>query len=152
MPLVGILVGSKTDMPFMADCEAALKALGVDFETNVMSAHRNPERVRDYAMNARSRGVEVIIAAAGGAAALPGAVKAYTSLPVIGVPLPTSELKGMDSLQAIAMLPPGTPVACMGIGAWGARNAAFLAAEILAARHTDISAAYEEHRKKQSAG
>ena len=152
MPLVGIVMGSKTDAPFIEECEAILKSLGVSFETHVMSAHRNPEKVRDYAVSARSKGIEVIIAAAGGAAALPGAVKAYTSLPVIGVPLPTSELKGMDSLQAIAMLPPGTPVACMGIGSWGARNAAYLAAEILAARHPDVSAAYEEHRKKQSQG
>ena len=152
MPLVTIVMGSKTDAPFMQETESILKSMGIDFETLAMSAHRNPERVRDLATNARSRGVEVIIAAAGGAAALPGAVKAYTSLPVIGVPLPTSEMKGIDSLHSIVMLPPGTPVACMGIGSWGARNAAYLAAEILAAKHPSIAQAYEEHRKRQSQG
>jgi 5-(carboxyamino)imidazole ribonucleotide mutase len=108
--------------------------------------------VRDLASNARERGIEVIIAAAGGAAALPGAVKAYTTLPVIGVPVPSSELKGVDALYAMAMMPPGTPVATVAVGSWGARNAALLAAEILALGHDDIRQAYEAYRKKQSAG
>jgi 5-(carboxyamino)imidazole ribonucleotide mutase len=117
-----------------------------------MSAHRTPDRVREFALGARGRGTEVIIAAAGGAAALPGAVKAYTTLPVIGVPVASSDLKGIDALYAIAMLPPGVPVATVAIGSWGARNAALLAAEILALKHEDVRRAYEGYRKDQSAG
>jgi 5-(carboxyamino)imidazole ribonucleotide mutase len=151
-PLVGILMGSKSDGPLMEECTALLDKLGIAHETAVMSAHRTPEKVRDYARTAQSRGIEVIIAAAGGAAALPGAVKAYCALPVIGVPVPSSELKGVDALYAIAQMPPGAPVAAVAIGSWGARNAALLATEILALGHADIRAAYEEYRRAQSAG
>ena len=105
-----------------------------------MSAHRTPDRVREFVSSARDRGFEVIIAAAGGAAALPGVCKAYTPLPVIGVPLASSELKGIDALYSIVQMPPGMPVATVAIGAWGARNAATLAAEILALSHDDIRA------------
>ncbi len=150
MPLIAIVMGSKTDAPYMQESEKLLQTLGIEHEVLVMSAHRTPDKVREFALSARQRGIEVIIAGAGGAAALPGALKAYTSIPVIGVPLPTSEMKGTDSLYAIAMLPPGVPVACMGIGNWGARNAALLAAEILALKHENIRAAYEAYRKQQS--
>jgi 5-(carboxyamino)imidazole ribonucleotide mutase len=108
--------------------------------------------VRDFASSARDNGIEVIIAAAGGSAALPGAVKAHTALPVIGVPVPSSELKGLDSLYAMAMMPPGVPVATVAIGSWGARNAALLAAEILALKHDDIRRAYDDYRRQLASG
>jgi 5-(carboxyamino)imidazole ribonucleotide mutase len=130
----------------MQECLDLLTKLGIPHESHVMSAHRTPDKVRELASGARERGLEVIIAAAGGAAALPGAVKAYTPLPVIGVPVPSSELRGVDSLYAIAQLPPGVPVATVAIGSWGARNAALLAAEIIALRHEDVRRAYDEYR------
>jgi 5-(carboxyamino)imidazole ribonucleotide mutase len=136
----------------MQECLDLLSSLGIQHEMHVMSAHRTPEKVKEFASTARERGIEVIIAAAGGAAALPGAVKAYTALPVIGVPIPSSELKGVDALYAMAMMPPGTPVATVAIGSWGARNAALLAAEILSLGHEDVRKAYDDYRRKQSAG
>lgn len=151
-PLVAVVLGSKSDVPAMQECLDLLSSLGIPHEQHVMSAHRTPDKVRDFAANARERGFMVIIAAAGGAAALPGAIKAYTTLPVIGVPIPSSELKGIDALYAMAMMPPGTPVATVAIGSWGARNAALLAAEILSLSHEDIRAAYDQFRVKQSAG
>jgi 5-(carboxyamino)imidazole ribonucleotide mutase len=136
----------------MQECLDLLSSLGIGHEMHVMSAHRTPDKVKDLAASARDRGIQVIIAAAGGAAALPGAVKAYTTLPVIGVPVPSSELKGVDALYAMAMMPPGTPVATVAIGSWGARNAALLAAEILSLGNEDIRRTYDEFRRKQSAG
>jgi 5-(carboxyamino)imidazole ribonucleotide mutase len=150
--LVAVVMGSKSDAPLMQECLDLLSSLGIEHETHVMSAHRTPDKVKELASGARDRGVQVIIAAAGGAAALPGAVKAYTTLPVIGVPIPSSELKGIDALYAMAMMPPGTPVATVAIGSWGARNAALLAAEILSLSNNDIRKAYDEFRRKQSAG
>jgi 5-(carboxyamino)imidazole ribonucleotide mutase len=117
-----------------------------------MSAHRTPDRVREFVTSARDRGFEVIIAAAGGAAALPGVCKAYTPLPVIGVPLPSSELKGVDALYSIVQMPPGMPVATVAVGAWGARNAATLAAEILALKHDHVRKAYDAYRDALSSG
>jgi 5-(carboxyamino)imidazole ribonucleotide mutase len=152
MPLIAIVMGSQTDAPYMQETESYLDRLGIDYEAHVISAHRNPDKLRAFALTAHERGIEVIIAGAGGAAALPGALKAYTLLPVIGVPLPTSELKGQDALYSIAMLPPGIPVACMGIGNWGARNAALLAAEILALRHESVRKAYEAFRGQWNSG
>jgi 5-(carboxyamino)imidazole ribonucleotide mutase len=149
--LVAVVMGSKSDAPLMQECLDLLAKLGIDYESHVMSAHRTPDKVRDLAANARERGIEVIIAAAGGAAALPGAVKAYTTLPVIGVPVPSSELRGVDALYAMAMMPPGTPVAAVAIGSWGARNAALLAAEILALGHDDVRSAYDDYRKSLAA-
>jgi 5-(carboxyamino)imidazole ribonucleotide mutase len=151
-PLVAVVMGSKSDAPLMQECLDLLSSLGIEHEMHVMSAHRTPDKVRDFASSARERGIQVIIAAAGGSAALPGAVKAYTTLPVIGVPIPSSELKGIDSLYAMAMMPPGTPVATVAIGSWGARNAALLAAEILSLSHEDIRKTYEDYRRKQAAG
>lgn len=150
-PLVAVVMGSKSDAPLMQECFDLLSSLGIEHEMYVMSAHRTPEKVKEFASTARERGIEVIIAAAGGAAALPGAVKAYTALPVIGVPVPSSELKGVDALYAMAMMPPGTPVATVAIGSWGARNAALLAAEILSLGHEDVRKAYDDYRRKQSA-
>ena len=145
-------MGSKSDAPLMQECLDLLSKLGVPHESHVMSAHRTPDKVREFTSSARERGIQVIIAAAGGAAALPGAVKAYTPLPVIGVPLPSSELKGIDALYAMAQMPPGTPVATVAIGSWGARNAALLAAEILALQHDDVRRAYDDYRAGLASG
>jgi phosphoribosylaminoimidazole carboxylase PurE protein len=130
-PVVGIVMGSKSDMPAMEKAGTELEERGILFETRVMSAHRDPDVVADYARNAHMRGLQVIIAGAGLAAALPGVVAAHTDLPVVGVPLSskTSVGGGLDALLAIAQMPPGVPVACVGIDA--ARNAAILAAKIL---------------------
>jgi 5-(carboxyamino)imidazole ribonucleotide mutase len=130
-PLVGIVMGSKSDMPVMEKAARELDDRGILNETRVMSAHRDPDTVADYAKNARMRGLRVIIAGAGLAAALPGVVAAHTDLPVIGVPLTssTSVAGGLDALLAIAQMPPGVPVACVGVD--NARNAAVLAARIL---------------------
>jgi 5-(carboxyamino)imidazole ribonucleotide mutase len=130
-PRVGIVMGSKSDMPAMDAAAKELDSRGIGHEVRVMSAHRDPEMVADYARNAKLRGVRVIIAGAGLSAALPGVVAAHTSLPVIGVPLTSAKsvAGGLDSLLSIAQMPPGVPVACVGIDA--ARNAAVLAARIL---------------------
>jgi 5-(carboxyamino)imidazole ribonucleotide mutase len=150
--LVAVLMGSKSDAPLMQECLDLLKKLGIPHESHVMSAHRTPDKVREFASSARERGIEVIIAAAGGSAALPGAVKAHTPLPVIGVPVPSSELRGLDSLYAMAQMPPGVPVATVAIGSWGARNAALLAAEILSLKHEDVRRAYDDYRRELAAG
>ncbi|MGB2694641.1 MAG: 5-(carboxyamino)imidazole ribonucleotide mutase [Dehalococcoidia bacterium] len=150
--LVAVVMGSKSDASLMQECLDLLEKLGIAHESHVMSAHRTPDKVRDFASSARERGIEVIIAAAGGAAALPGAMKAYTALPVIGVPVASSELKGIDALYAMAQMPPGTPVATVAIGSWGARNAALLAAEILALKHADVRQAYDDYRRGLAAG
>jgi 5-(carboxyamino)imidazole ribonucleotide mutase len=145
-------MGSRSDAPVMQECLDLLSKLGIGHEAHVMSAHRTPEKVRAFATAARDRGIEVIIAAAGGAAALPGVVKSHTALPVIGVPLASSELKGVDALYAIAQMPPGAPVATVAIGSWGARNAALLAAEILALKHDGVRRAYDDYRRELAAG
>ncbi len=146
MPLVGVIMGSKTDEPLLQETAKTLESLGVDYEMVVHSAHRNPEAVSKWASSARERGIEVIIAAAGGAAHLPGVIASWTTLPVIGVPVPSSDLKGMDALLSIVQMPPGIPVACVSVGSWGARNAAYLAAEILGIKHEKVRAAYEKYR------
>ena len=150
--LVAVLMGSKSDMDVMQTCMETLTRFGIEHDVQVMSAHRTPDKVREYVSSARDRGIEVVIAAAGGAAALPGVCKAYTPLPVIGVPLASSELKGVDALYSIVQMPPGMPVATVAIGAWGARNAATLAAEILALGHEDVRRKYEEYRAGLAAG
>lgn len=148
MPLVGVIIGSKNDEPLIQPALELLKQLNVEYEFSVMSAHRNPDKVRDYASKASGRGIEVIIAAAGAAAHLPGVMASLTTLPVIGVPLPTSELKGIDSLYSIVQMPAGVPVACVGIGAPGAKNAALLAAQILGIKHKEVKGAYEKYKQK----
>ncbi len=147
MPLVGVVMGSASDEPVVQETVNTLEQLGVDYEVRVMSAHRTPERVQEYATTARDRGIEVLISAAGGSAALGGVLASWTTIPVIGIPLASSELKGMDALLATAQMPPGIPVACMAVGAWGARNAAFFAAEILGLKHDAIREAYEKYRR-----
>jgi 5-(carboxyamino)imidazole ribonucleotide mutase len=128
-PLVGILMGSKSDAEIMEDAAKELKSLGIAYEFKVLSAHRNPEAVREYALSAEARGLRVIIAGAGKAAALAGVVASMTDLPVIGVPMRTSDLGGLDSLLSTVQMPSGVPVATVAIN--GARNAAILAAKIL---------------------
>ena len=147
MPLVGVIMGSKSDEAVVGEASEVLDQLGVEHEVVVASAHRTPDKVRDYAMSARERGIEVLIAAAGGSAGLPGVLASWTTLPVIGVPLASSDMNGVDSLYAIAQMPPGIPVACVAIGSWGARNAAFLAAQILGNKHDDIRQAYDDYRE-----
>jgi len=131
-PLVGILMGSKSDAETMAETERILRERKISYEINVLSAHRNPDKVRLYAKSAKKRGLKVLICGAGMSAALAGVVSAYTGLPVIGVPMHTKALKGMDSLLSTVQMPAGVPVASMAIGKAGAKNAAHLAARILA--------------------
>ncbi|MGE5229490.1 MAG: 5-(carboxyamino)imidazole ribonucleotide mutase [Deltaproteobacteria bacterium] len=127
--LVGIVMGSESDREIMEKAAAELDERKIKYEINVLSAHRDPDKVAHYARTAQSRGLKVLIGGAGKAAALPGVLAAYTNLPVIGVPIKTSDLGGLDSLLSIVQMPPGVPVACVAIN--GARNAAILAAKIL---------------------
>jgi 5-(carboxyamino)imidazole ribonucleotide mutase len=148
---VAILTGSKSDVPILEACVDTLKALGIDYELHVMSAHRAPAKVQQFAASAADNGFEVIIAAAGMAAHLPGAVAAWTHLPVIGVPIAQSGgsgVSGLDSLLSIAQMPPGIPVACMSVN--GAKNAALFAAAILALKHDSVRAALLRFRQEQS--
>jgi 5-(carboxyamino)imidazole ribonucleotide mutase len=128
-PLVGILMGSQSDAEVMQAASEELTARGISHEVNVLSAHRDPDGVREYSITAEARGIKVIIAGAGKAAALPGVVASFTDLPVVGVPIKTSDLGGLDSLLSIVQMPSGVPVACVAIN--GARNAAILAAKML---------------------
>jgi len=146
MPRVAVVMGSKSDTEAMQPTLDVLKELSIDYEVNVISAHRTPEKARQYGLAARSKGIEVIIAAAGGAAHLPGVLASWTTLPVIGVPLAASELKGIDALYSIVQMPAGIPVATMAIGTAGAKNAAYLAAEILGLKYDKIREAYETYR------
>ena len=146
MPLVAVVMGSKSDTEAIQPTLDVLKNLGIDYEVSVISAHRTPEKVRQYGLAARSRGIEVIIAAAGGAAHLPGVLASWTTLPVIGVPLAASALEGVDALYSIVQMPAGIPVASMAIGTAGAKNAAYLAAEILGLKYDKIRKACEKYR------
>lgn len=148
MPLVAVVMGSKSDAEALKPTLSTLDALGIDYEVNVISAHRTPEKARQYGLEAQERGIEVIIAAAGGAAHLPGVLASWTTLPVIGVPLATNELKGVDALYSMAQMPAGIPVATVAIGSAGAKNAAYLAAEILGIKHDKIRKAYEKYRSE----
>lgn len=152
MPLVGIVIGSKRDAELIQPALDMLKELGIEHEFSVISAHRNPQRAREYGLEAEKRGLKVIIAAAGYAAHLPGVLASWTTLPVIGVPLPTSELKGMDALLSVVQMPGGVPVACTGIGASGARNAALLAAQILGLEDREIREAYRKYKQELAKG
>ena len=149
-PLVAILMGSRSDEEAMSGCGELLERFGIPYEQHVMSAHRTPDVVRDYSVGAKDAGIEVIVAGAGGAAALPGVIAAYTPLPVIGVPLASSALEGIDALYAIVQMPPGVPVATMAVGTWGARNAAVYAARILALNHPDVAQALDAYRAEQA--
>lgn len=144
-PVVGIIMGSSTDAPVMQDAADLLAELGVAHEVRVVSAHRSPERMVEYARGARDRGLRIVIAGAGGAAHLPGMVASLTTLPVIGVPVPTQHLGGQDSLLSIAQMPGGVPVATMAIG--GAKNAGLLAARILSLGDPALAESLEEYRQ-----
>ena len=150
MPLVAVVLGSKTDLPLMQPALDALEQLGVEYELAILSAHRQPERAREFGLRARERGLEVIIAGAGGAAHLPGVMASWTTLPVIGVPLATSALNGVDALHSVVQMPSGVPVACVAVN--GAANAAYLAAQVLGLRHESIREAYERVRKELAEG
>ena len=148
MPLVGVVMGSKSDAETIQPGLEVLGELGIDYEVNVISAHRTPDKAREYGTSARERGIEVIIAAAGGAAHLPGVMASWTTIPVIGVPLSGTDLKGIDALYAIVQMPAGIPVATMAIGSAGVKNAAYLAAEILGLKHEPIRKAYDRYRAR----
>jgi len=150
MPFVGIVMGSESDASLMKPALQALEQLGIEYEVSIISAHRTPEKAREYGQDARKRGIEVIIAGAGMAAHLPGVLASWTIIPVIGVPLPTSDLKGVDALLSIVQMPGGVPVACVGIGA--ARNAAYFAAQILGLKHDKIRKNYEKYRQGLAGG
>jgi 5-(carboxyamino)imidazole ribonucleotide mutase len=145
-PVVGVILGSKSDLPFMESCVKVLGELGLEHEVKVCSAHRNPKGVMEWASTARERGLKVVIAAAGGAAHLPGVVAAWTDLPVIGVPVPTQHLGGVDSLYSIVQMPAGIPVATVAIGEGGAKNAAWLAARIIGLGDRAIELRHAEMR------
>jgi 5-(carboxyamino)imidazole ribonucleotide mutase len=150
-PLVGIIMGSRSDWETMQHAASTLTALGVPHETKVVSAHRTPRRLYDYASDARARGLQVIIAGAGGAAHLPGMTAAMTPLPVFGVPVESHSLKGMDSLLSIVQMPAGVPVGTLAIGRAGAVNAALLSAGVLALKDSKIAAALDTWRDRQTA-
>ena len=146
MPKVGVVMGSKSDTEVVKGTLDVLKELGIDYEVNVISAHRTPEKARQYAGEAEGRGVEVLIGVAGMAAHLPGVLASWTTLPVIGVPVAGGALNGVDALYSIVQMPAGIPVATVAIGASGAKNAAYLAAEILALKYPEIKKAYKDYR------
>jgi len=149
-PLVGIIMGSKSDWETMAHAAKALEALGISYEVNVMSAHRTPALVDEYVSAAEGRGLEVIIAGAGGAAHLAGVTAARTLLPVLGVPMQSKALNGMDSLLSTVQMPAGIPVGTLAIGQSGATNAGLLAAAILANKHPQIRATLRKYRDSQT--
>jgi 5-(carboxyamino)imidazole ribonucleotide mutase len=151
-PLVGILMGSDSDYEVMVEAARVLKSFGVPFEMTVSSAHRSPERTSEYTRTARERGLRALIVGAGAAAHLAGVVAAETTLPVIGVPIDSSALKGIDALLATVQMPAGIPVATMAIGAAGARNAGILAAQIIASTDADLARRLAGFKEELAAG
>jgi 5-(carboxyamino)imidazole ribonucleotide mutase len=149
-PVVGIIMGSKSDWKTMSHAAEIMKELGIAYETQVVSAHRTPDRLYTYAVNARDRGLRVIIAGAGGAAHLPGMTAAMTPLPVFGVPVESRALKGLDSLLSIAQMPGGIPVGTLAIGAAGAKNAGLLAAAVIALGDPKVAANLDRWRRRQT--
>lgn len=147
---VGIIMGSKSDWPTMKLAAEMLDRFNVPYETKVVSAHRTPQLLADYATQAKDRGIKVIIAGAGGAAHLPGMAAAFTSIPVLGVPVQSRALKGMDSLLSIVQMPKGIAVGTLAIGEAGAANAGILAAQIIGTSNEDVMAAVEAFRKEQT--
>jgi 5-(carboxyamino)imidazole ribonucleotide mutase len=151
-PIVSIVMGSDSDLEIMRETAKALDEFGIAYEIDVTSAHRSPDRTADYARNAAQRGIRVIIAGAGGAAHLAGVIAAHTTLPVIGVPIPSTSLQGIDSLLATVQMPAGIPVATVAIGKPGATNAGILAAQILGLGDTAIAKKLVEHKEKLARG
>ncbi len=147
-PLVSIVMGSDSDLDIMREAGKSLEELGIGYEMDVTSAHRSPDRTAEYAKNAAGRGIKVIIAGAGGAAHLAGVIAAHTTLPVIGVPIPSTSLNGMDSLLATVQMPAGIPVATVAIGKPGATNAGILAAQIIALSSAGVARKLDGHKEK----
>ena len=148
MAKIGVVIGSKSDTDMVQPTLNVLDQLGIAYELSVISAHRNPEKIRNYGLVAEEQGFELIIAAAGGAAHLPGVLASWTSLPVIGIPVPNGALHGIDALLSIVQMPGGVPVAAVGIGKGGATNAALLAAQILGMKYVDIKQSYKQYKKE----
>lgn len=151
-PKVGILMGSDSDLEVMREAEKRLDSFGITYETRIMSAHRTPEKAAAYAATAEQRGLEVIICGAGAAAHLAGAIAANTTLPVIGIPIDSSSLKGLDALLATVQMPAGIPVATMAIGKAGAANAGIFAAQIVGRKDAEVSAKLSKFKKELAAG
>lgn len=149
MARVGVIMGSRSDLPTMENAIEMLKRVGVDYEVKIVSAHRTPELMFEYAKSAKERGIKVIIAGAGGAAHLPGMVSSLTPLPVIGVPVQSKALSGLDSLLSIVQMPGGIPVGTVAIGNSGAKNAGILASEIIALIDEEVAEKVEKFRKEQ---
>jgi len=147
---VAIIMGSESDAEEMKPASEVLNELGIKNESRVISAHRTPDRLREYILNAEKNGVKVFIGGAGMAAALPGVIAAHTHLPVLGVPIESKSLKGMDSLLSIVQMPPGIPVGTLAIGSAGSKNAGLLAAAILSVSNQEIESKLKDYRKKQS--
>jgi 5-(carboxyamino)imidazole ribonucleotide mutase len=148
MSKVALVMGSKSDSQSVQPCIEILKSFNIDCMVYVISAHRTPENAREFGKQAESMGIEVIIAAAGYAAHLPGVLASWTTLPVIGIPLASSDLKGIDSLYSIVQMPAGIPVATVSVGTAGAKNAAYLAVEILGLKYPELKAALENYRRQ----
>ena len=149
-PKVGIIMGSKSDLPIMTKTAELLNQLEISYEIRVISSHRTPKLTANYACSARDKGLEVLIAGAGAAAALPGILAAYTTLPVIGVPINATALSGLDSLLTIAQMPPGVPVSCMAVGEPGAKNSALFAARILSLSDKSLEQRLVTYMEKQT--
>lgn len=149
-PTVGVVMGSDSDLEVMESCLKQLDALGIGCEVRILSAHRTPDEAAEFARTACERGLKVLIAAAGMSAALPGSLAAQTTLPVIGVPMASGALGGMDAALSIMQMPPGVPVGCVAIGSAGAKNAALLAAQILGLSDTSIAEAFRRFRQEQA--
>ncbi len=148
MPKVVVVMGSKSDNEIIKPAMKILDKLGIDHEVKIISAHRTPEKARQFGLSAKKNGIEVIIAAAGCAAHLPGVLASWTTIPVIGVPISVNELNGVDALYSMSQMPAGIPVATVAIGSAGAKNAAYLAAEILGLKYDDIRQAYDNYRQQ----
>jgi len=151
-PIVSIVMGSDSDLEVMRESAKALEEFGIAYEIDVTSAHRSPDRTAEYAKQAASRGIRVIIAGAGGAAHLAGVIAAHTTLPVIGVPIPSTSLQGMDSLLATVQMPAGIPVATVAIGKPGATNAGILAAQIIGVADSAVAKKLDAHKEKLAKG
>ncbi|MDY0042178.1 MAG: 5-(carboxyamino)imidazole ribonucleotide mutase [Desulforhabdus sp.] len=149
-PLVGIVMGSDSDLPFMEEAFRVLESFGVDYEAHILSAHRSPQKTSQYAREAAGRGLRILIAGAGWAAHLAGVLAAETILPVVGVPMASSPLQGLDALYATVQMPPGVPVASMAIGKGGAHNAALFAVQILALQDSALADKFRRHKEKMT--
>lgn len=147
-PLVGIVMGSDSDLPIMEEAFQVLESFGIGYEARILSAHRSPQKTAEYGRQAARRGLKVLIAGAGWAAHLAGVLAAETILPVVGVPVPSSALQGLDALYSTLQMPPGVPVATMAIGKGGARNAALFAVQILALQDSALAEKFRRHKEK----